>query len=38
MFGTIIAVVDGYAPACAESVRLLRGRPQTSRHAGVLPG
>lgn len=31
MFGTIITVVDGYARACAESVRLLRGRPSMTR-------
>lgn len=33
MFGTIIAVVDGYARACAESLRLLRGQPELSRRA-----
>ncbi len=31
MFGTVITVVDGYARASAESLRLLRGRPDFSR-------
>lgn len=33
MFGTTIAVVDGYARACAESVRILRGQVQLSQCA-----
>lgn len=33
MFGTTISVVDGYARACAESVRLLRGGSQLSQRA-----
>jgi len=31
MFGTVISVIDGYARACAESLRLLRGAPEMSR-------
>ncbi|QFG67848.1 NRAMP family divalent metal transporter [Ornithinimicrobium pratense] len=31
MFGTVITVVDGYARASAESLRLLRRRPDFSR-------
>lgn len=33
MFGTTITVVDGYARACAESVRLLRGRERMGQRA-----
>lgn len=33
MYGTTITVVDGYARASAESVRLLRGLPAMSRRA-----
>lgn len=33
MFGTIISVIDGYGRACAESVRLLRSRPEMSRRS-----
>lgn len=36
MFGTVISVVDGYARAAAESLRLLRGQPEmTSRSKDV---
>lgn len=31
MFGTVITVVDGYARASAEALRLLRGQPEMSR-------
>lgn len=31
MFGTVISVVDGYGRACAESLRLLSGRPEMTR-------
>ena len=33
MYGTTITVVDGYARASAESVRLLRGAPEMTRPA-----
>lgn len=33
MFGTTISVVDGYARACAESIRLLRNHTQLSQRA-----
>ncbi|WP_237768012.1 hypothetical protein [Serinicoccus sp. CNJ-927] len=36
MFGTVISVVDGYARACAESVRLLRSRPEMSSRSKDL--
>ncbi|WP_151526532.1 NRAMP family divalent metal transporter [Serinicoccus kebangsaanensis] len=36
MFGTVISVVDGYARACAESVRLLRGSPEMSSRSKDL--
>ena len=36
MFGTVISVIDGYARACAESLRLLRGAPEmTRRHKDI---
>lgn len=36
MFGTVISVVDGYARASAESLRLIRGRPEmTRRHKDI---
>ena len=35
MYGTTISVVDGYARASAESVRLLRRRPEMTRPALV---
>ena len=36
MFGTVIAVIDGYGRACAESLRILRGEPEmTRRHKDV---
>ncbi|MFX0538036.1 NRAMP family divalent metal transporter [Ornithinimicrobium sp. Y1847] len=36
MFGTVITVVDGYARASAESLRLLRGQAEFSRRAKDL--
>ncbi|GAA1705109.1 NRAMP family divalent metal transporter [Propioniferax innocua] len=33
MFGTTISVVDGYARACAESIRLIRGQAQLSQRS-----
>ncbi len=33
MFGTVITVIDGYARACAESLRLLRDQPEMTRRS-----
>ncbi len=33
MYGTVITVIDGYARACAESLRLLRREPEFSRRS-----
>lgn len=33
MFGTVLSVVDGYARAAAESLRLLRGEPEMTSRA-----
>ncbi|MGB3185379.1 MAG: NRAMP family divalent metal transporter [Ornithinimicrobium sp.] len=33
MYGTVITVIDGYARACAESLRLLRGDSEFSRRS-----
>ncbi|WP_010147153.1 NRAMP family divalent metal transporter [Serinicoccus profundi] len=36
MFGTVISVVDGYARACAESLRLIRGGEEMSSRSKDL--
>lgn len=33
MFGTVISVVDGYARVSAESLRLIRGKPEMTRRS-----